>query len=342
MRYARTLCLAITLSGASALAQTPDIEAEHQRGVQLRAQGQNAAAADVFRAIFERTGEPRALARLGLAEGALSRWTDADEHLQTALSRTSDPWIAANRASLEQALASVRAHLGSVSVVCATPGATVQVGDASPLPLPLQRPLRVTTGFVNITVRAPGHAAVERRVAVPMGQEPIAVEITLTPTPAGTPPTGPAASPPPTPPPANPAITARAIPPTADPPPRRPTAANWQRPVGIGLLAGGGVALGIGVVGALLREGAANRFNQAGCLLFPDRDEVSVGGAPCREHLSSTQGASTMNIVGFVAAGVLSAAGVTLMLLAPRSSDTVRVSLGFGDRGAQGELAVRF
>ncbi len=108
-----TLALALTLCAAAAYAQNPATEAEHQRGVQLRAQGQNAEAAEVFRAIFERTGEPRALARLGLAEGALSRWTDADEHLTTALARASDPWITANRASLEQALTAVRTHLGS-------------------------------------------------------------------------------------------------------------------------------------------------------------------------------------------------------------------------------------
>jgi hypothetical protein len=141
--------------------------------------------------------------------------------------------------------------------------------------------------------------------------------------------------------------TAAAPDPVATPTPTpapvaRPSRATWHRPVGIGLLAGGGVGLGLGVVGALLREGAANRFNQAGCLLNPTQDTLTVNSAACRDHLASTQTAQTLNLVGFIAAGVLAAAGVTVYLLAPRSSDNVRVSVDVDDRGARGELTVRF
>ncbi len=332
-----TLALALTLCAAAAYAQNPATEAEHQRGVQLRAQGQNAEAAEVFRAIFERTGEPRALARLGLAEGALSRWADADEHLTTALARASDPWITANRASLEQALAAVRTHLGSVMIVCETPGATVQVGEAPPQPLPLSRPLRVTTGFVAVVVRAPGHRALERRVAVPAGEDPIRVDATLTPeaaeapTPAVTPPvvTPPAVTPP--------VVT----PPVVTSPPTS-ARASWHRPVGIGLFAGAGVALGLGVVGTILREGAVSRFNEGGCLLHPDRDELTTNTAACRDHVASTRTGAGMGIGSFVAAGVLAAAGVTVFLVAPRARETVQVSVDVDPRGAHGAVTVRF
>lgn len=337
------LALTLCLYAARATAQAPDIEAEHQRGVQLRAEGQNEQAAAVFRAIFERTGEPRALARLGLAEGALSRWTEADEHLQTALARASDPWISANRASLEQALSAVRAHLGTLTVACATPGATVQVGSAPPVPLPLQRPLRVTTGFVDLVVRAPGHQPAERRVAVPMGDDPIAVEVTLlraAPVVATPPPTSPAITAPVT---TAPVAAAPTVPPAAAQPTPR-ASASWHRPVGIGLFAGAGVALGVGVVGVLLREGAAHRFNENNCRLFPERDQLSSGGAACREDLSAVEGGQTLGVVGFVAAGVLGAAGLTVYLLAPRAQprSNVRVDLDIDARGARGGVTLRF
>lgn len=330
MRHA--LVLSLSLCAATASAQTSPSETEHQRGVQLRAQGQNAEAAEVFRAIFERTGEPRALARLGLAEGALSRWTDADEHLTTALARASDPWITANRASLEQALAAVRTHLGAVNITCATPGATVQLGSDRPQPLPLQRPLRVTTGFVTLVVRAPGHSPSERRVAVPSGEDPIQVEVTLTPETAVVTP---------------PVVTPPVVPPSVVPPPvvLPPVAvsrANWHRPVGIGLFAGAGVALGLGVVGAILREGAVGRFNESGCLLHPSRDELTTNTAACRDHLASTRTGAGMSIGSFVAAGVLAAAGVTVFLVAPRARETVQVSLDVDPRGAHGAVTVRF
>lgn len=333
MRHA--LVLSLSLCAATASAQTSPSEAEHQRGVQLRAQGQNAEAAEVFRAIFERTGEPRALARLGLAEGALSRWTDADEHLTTALARASDPWITANRASLEQALTAVRTHLGTVNVTCATPGATVQLGSDRPQPLPLQRPLRVTTGFVTLVVRAPGHSPTERRVAVPTGEDPIQVEVTLTPEATAPPPvvTAPLVVPlsvptaPPAPPPALPPTTSRA---------------SWHRPVGIGLFAGAGVALGLGVVGTILREGAVSRFNEGGCLLHPERDELTTNTAACRDHLAATRTGAGLGVGSFVAAGVLAAAGVTVFLLAPRTRDAVQVSVDVDHRGARGEITLRF
>lgn len=335
------LITALSLCAAQATAQAPDVESEHQRGVQLRAAGQNDEAAAVFRAIFERTGEPRALARLGLAEGALSRWTEADEHLQTALARASDPWISANRASLEQALSAVRGHLGTLTVSCAAPGATVQVGNAPAVPLPLQRPLRVTTGFVDLVVRAPGHRPSERRVAVPMGDDPIAVEVTLipaAPVAAATPTAAVVATPPPQ---AVSSAPSPTVPATATLAPRQ-TEAAWQRPVGIGLIAGAGVALGIGVVGALIREGAAGRFNDGGCLLFPDRDVLSSGGAACRDHLSSVETGQTLGVAGFVTAGILGAAGITLFFLAPRAHSNVRVDLDLDPRGARGGVTLRF
>lgn len=331
----------VAASPGLALAQTADVEAEHVRGMQLRARGRDAEAAMVFRTLFERTGEPRALARLGLAEGALLRWTDAEEHLQGALARATDPWITANRPGLEGVLRSVQQHLGTLNVTCPTPGATVQWTGQPPLPLPLARPLRVPTGFLDVVVHAPGHSLVTRRVAVPAGTDPVAVDVSLTreasaqpatPVPAPTAPEPVTVAP-------APVVAVRAPAPVDAPaPPRR----AWMRPLGIGLVVGAGVSAGLGVLGVVLREGAAGRFNDASCRLYPDRDELSSGGSGCADELARAQTGQTVAIAGFVAAGVLGAAGVTALVLAPRSPVRVDVGPTASGRGWAAGVTLRF
>ncbi len=344
MRRSRLQSLAfaavVAASPGLALAQTVDVEAEHLRGMQLRAHGHDAEAAVVFRALFERNGEPRALARLGLAEGALLRWTDAEEHLQSALARTTDPWIVANRPGLEGVLRSVQQHLGTLTVTCPTPGATVQWTGQSPLALPLARPLRVTTGFLDVVVHAPGHSLVTRRVAVPAGTDPVAVDVTLTREVGPEPATPAIVTPTPAPVVVAPAVVAVRAPAPVDAPapPRR----MWLRPLGVGLVVGAGVSVGVGVLGVVLREGAAGRFNDARCRLYPDRDEVSSGGPACADELASTQTGQTVAIAGFVAAGVLGVAGVTALVLAPRAPVRVDVGPTANGQGWAGSVTLRF
>lgn len=338
MRARHTLALAALLSTglpAVAFAQTADVEAEHQRGMQLRTRGHDAEAAVVFRELFERTGEPRALARLGLAEGALLRWADAEEHLQGALARAADPWIVANRASLEGVLRSVQQHLGTVTVTCPTPGATVQWTGQSPVALPLPRPLRVPAGFLDLVVHAPGHSLVTRRVAVTAGAEPVTVDVTLSRETGAEPATPVTVATPVTP---APVAVRPPAPVDAPAPPRR----AWVRPLGIGLVVGAGVSLGVGVLGVVLREGAAARFNEGRCRLYPDRDEVSAGGSACVEELSNSQTGQAVAIAGFVAAGALGVAGVTALVLAPRAPVRVDAGPTADGRGWAGSVTLRF
>jgi hypothetical protein len=322
--------LLASLSGTTvARAQAPDVESEHQLGMQLRARGHDAEAAAVFRALFDRTGELRALARLGLAEGAMHLWVESEEHLQAALARQGDAWIAANRANLESALHAVEQHLGRVMVRCDARGATVAWAQRPAVPLPLAQPLRVAAGFVELVVAAPGHAPVTRRVAVPAGAEPVVVDVALAATDASPPPNAPAAVRAPTPAPTERPVDA----------PVRP----WQRPLAIGLLAGAAGSLVLGVVGGVLRQGAAARFNDGGCRLYPDRDEVSVGGSACRDDLSATQTGEGLAIAGFVAGGALAIAGVAALVLAPSArAERPRVSAGVSPGGVHLGVAWRY
>ena len=82
------LVFAAALSAPSLASAQPrgardDVEAQHNQGNRLRQQGRNAEARDLFRGLWERTHEPRAIIRQGLAEMALEEWLAADEHLRT-------------------------------------------------------------------------------------------------------------------------------------------------------------------------------------------------------------------------------------------------------------------
>ena len=110
------------LATAPATAQHRNLEAEHERGLRLRDENHNEEALAVFQRIYEQTHEPRALARMALAEGALNRWVDAETHLLAAIAARRDRWIRHNRAGLRQNLQVIRSHLGTVQVSCNVAG----------------------------------------------------------------------------------------------------------------------------------------------------------------------------------------------------------------------------
>jgi len=148
------LCAAL-LSAPLARGQTPADEALHRRGLELRARGRTEEALAIFRGLYERTLEPRALARMALAEGALEQWVFAEEHLALALT-SNDPWVREHRADLEQNLERLRANLGTVQIECPSEGAEVWIAQQSWGRLPLSRPLRVSVGEVDIELRLRG------------------------------------------------------------------------------------------------------------------------------------------------------------------------------------------
>ena len=98
--------------------QSVDLEAQYRRGSELRTQHDDAGALAVFQSIYGRSHEPRALAQVAVAEGAMGRWVEAEVHLQSALAVTTDDWINRNRALLQGALETIGGHLGSLDVVC--------------------------------------------------------------------------------------------------------------------------------------------------------------------------------------------------------------------------------
>jgi hypothetical protein len=96
-----------------------------------------------FKKVHAEHPSARTLAQMGLAEGSLQRWVDAEGHLTAALAAHGTPWIEnrRNREALEQALAAVRGHIGTLLVV-GTPGRAA----SRRTPTPFRRSRTTTSG----------------------------------------------------------------------------------------------------------------------------------------------------------------------------------------------------
>lgn len=300
------LCLSL-LASRSADAQTAsppraspevEVEAEHARGIELRRQQRDAEARDVFRGIYERTHEPRALARQAAAEGAMGEWVSAEEHLSAALDAAEDPWIAQNRAGLESDLAGFRAHVGLLTVVTSTPHAELWIGGARRTTLPQERPLHVPAGTLAIEVRAEGYLPEVRSVSVTGGLRTVARE-TVNLTADVRRPVSPPVSPP---------VTATVV-----TPPTPAEGATVRVPVlrivGFSLLGAGAIGLGVGVAGFVLYSGDVSSFN----------GDPACGYAAltpsCRAVYDSGMSAQTIGIAGMAVGGALIAGGVTALAI---------------------------
>lgn len=164
-------------------AAADDSEAQHAQGNRLREQGRHAEARDLFRALYERTHDPRALVRQGLAEMALSEWLAADEHLTAGLASQGNRWVDENRARIQGALRDVQTHVGSLAVDCSPEGAAVFIDDTQRARCPMTAPLRLLVGPVRVRVEAAGAAPVTQTASVVAG-EPTVVRVALTQAPA--------------------------------------------------------------------------------------------------------------------------------------------------------------
>ena len=176
----------IALAGAPFVrADEIDTQSEQyvQRGIELRRLGKNREALEAFQRAYDLRATPRAEAQIALARQALADWLDAERGIQDALRAAEDPWVARYRDVLEQALATVRSHLGTLYVEAnVTEGELLLSGlPSGPVPAPDQ-PLRVGAGTLLFEVRAPGYTSVKRTLEIAPGAE-VHVVITLDPAP---------------------------------------------------------------------------------------------------------------------------------------------------------------
>jgi len=326
--------VALLLVGAPAVAAERDGAADdgYRAGVELRRQGDNRGALREFRRAYAATPTPRTLAQIGLAEQAMGSWVDAEAHIGEALKATGDSWIATNRTTLRQALATVEAHLGTLEVECDTAGVALELNGVAAGSLPLQRPVRVAAGSVVLSARAPGFFPVQRVTTVTAGQlthEQITMVRMSMAAPPDTSPRA-AAAPQPMQTAASTqgvASTAGAAPPAETPdttqPPPTGDSGQWRRPaawVALGLAA---ASLGTGVTFHVLhqsRTATYNRTDATGATVC-NRDASGnfIGPDDCADAFHGAASARTLAIVGYSGAALFGAVSAILFLTTPSS-----------------------
>ncbi|MBI5517843.1 MAG: hypothetical protein HY909_28990 [Deltaproteobacteria bacterium] len=318
------LALALLLVAGGASAQATDPDGLHRLGMELRASHRDAEAAAIFQDLWTQTHEPRARIRLGLAQGALGRWLEAEENLRLGLGVANDPWVQSNRARIEADLANVRAHLGRLEVLCDAPGATATLDGRDLGRLPLAEPMWVSVGTVTLEVRAEGRRPYRESLEVlanVLHRERVVLE-TLAPVVSVTP------QPPPPPPPPLPQPRA--------PPPRAPapSTGSGRRTLGWAGVASGVTLVGGGGVLLLVGDAFAARWNDDSVCLPPGsyRQDVCDGEREAAETLRPLGGV----LLGL--GGAVALAGTLLLLLpaAPRERRaTTALRCGPGVGGAQ-------
>jgi hypothetical protein len=166
-----------------------------RKGVELRRQRKDLEAYDYFRRAHELRPTPRPTAQLGLVEYQLGRWVDAERHLDEAVRSTDHPWIQQNRATIDEALATVRTHIAFIELRGSPAGAEVEVNGRKVGKLPLADLVKAGEGYAEVLVTAPGHTPVRRtlNLQAALTQQ---LFVTLESIGAGSPP-GPTAGPPP-------------------------------------------------------------------------------------------------------------------------------------------------
>lgn len=148
-------CLALVLALARPAAAA-DPEALIKRGNELRQQGRNEEALVLYKRAYASERTPRTAAQLGLAELATDRFVDAEAHLVEGLRARSDAFVVKYRATLEEALATVRSRVARIEVTGGPDGAEVIVNDRPVGRLPRTPPVAVDPGRVEVSVRREG------------------------------------------------------------------------------------------------------------------------------------------------------------------------------------------
>ncbi len=322
---AAALCLPLWIAGSAAAQPAPDpgLEARYQQGSDLRERQQDAQALAVFQAIYAQTRQPRALAQVGMAEGALGRWLEAEAHLAEALA-TTNPWITTRRTQLESALATMRSHLGQLEVQTSVEGAAVwvegrRIGAVN-------TPLRVLAGTTTFEVRAEGYVSVSRVATVPaagLAREAVSLVAAA----------GEVAAP-----------TARAaggdtVPGQGGPPVAASPAGSGRSTVAVAALIGGGVVLVGGVIAWAYGWSQVGAYNADASCPPPE-----TGGLPaqCQSRYDTAQLMEPLGWAGMLGGAALAGVGGVLLGTAPRAGRERAVVLSPGPGLVGAGLRVRF
>jgi hypothetical protein len=221
--------------------------------------------------------------------------------------------VAKNRATLDETLGTIQAHLGRVEVLGDPEGAEVWVGGRAVGKLPLSEPVRVSAGEVDVELRAPGYVSAQRTLTIIGGQYQrlvlhLSKEASAEPSVASTKPTpneGAAAASGTT-----PVLTTTA---PAEEPSQLRTAIKWSA---AGMA---GLGLAVGVTFAILHANNVSKFDSytPACADNNGKAVLQSNGmaAPqCQGALDAYRSDTTWSIIGFAGAGAFAVTWLVLQL----------------------------
>lgn len=286
-----------------------EAETRIRLGLKMRAEHRDDGALEEFHRAYRLCSSARALAQIALAEQATGRWKEAEQHLEIVLSTAGDTWVEQHRGELENAREALAQRLGSleVSLVPTDAAGELLLNGEHVARFPLEAPLRVVAGTVTIEVRAQGFVSVTRTVTIPpAGRAREAVTLSPIAPPA-------------------PVVIEKPLPekPHTEPPPvateqPRPHGRSLQKTLGIVGLSIGGAGLAVGIAGHVLREQNARAWNADDTCV-----RASPGNLPpaCQTRRDTVELGERLAIAGYVAGGVLAAAGVLLLALPMKAGE---------------------
>jgi hypothetical protein len=368
-----------TFLGTAIAIATPADGAESlvREGIALRSAFRDAEALEKFQGAYEISKTPRIEAQMGAAEQALGRWVDAEAHLAHALAAPGDAWISKNRATLQNALRTIRSHIGSLEILGKPPGAEILIEGEVVGRLPLAAPLHLPVGKTTLELRAPGYFTVTRGVTIE-AEKPTRETVVMRKeesggqSASGSTTSGPGAAA------AGPVasglgavgLAAASSRPSAETPgpPRAPEATTnpeeqagalsqkpsetdagaspdqagigWRRPTEIAAAGVAAVGLVLGIVEHLKwRDKVASFERMDACGV----NEVNRGGPACQKLYSDGQSARNLAFIGYGAAAALAATASILYFTEPAASTNISMMTCAPTTGARGiECALRF
>jgi hypothetical protein len=343
---AALLLSALTLAPATARAQTAnpaEVEDLIRQGNDLRRAGKDPMAVPIFQKAYDLERSARTAAQLGLVEAQMGYWVAAERHLSEALSFTRHPWLDRNRTVVDETLKRVQSYIGELSVTGSPSGAEVLVNGKSVGNLPLDKPVRVAEGPVQVTLRALGHAPATASVTVDGGkraQVNLALKPGVDPGPGTTP--GPMTG-------AGPG-TDYGPPPGMSPGADASTSARsdsgrWLRPAAWAATAGAVLAVSLGTYGVLSQRAAKADFEdykengvEVCANALPNK-----GGGKCKEYYNRSENARKVAIGGYVAGGLLAAGAIVGFVMSSGDSERrMAYSFATDGRGASATWSLRF
>ncbi len=331
MRWVAALvvCVAGSLASPAILvAATPAAEAENliRDGVALRRQKHDEQALPLFQKAYDLVRNPRTAGQLGLCELGVGYSIDAEQHIKEALASPEHPWVAKNKASLDEAIKRARQNIGEVTVTGAPVGAEVYVNGHSAGRLPLRDPIRLVRGVADIELRAPGYVTSHRSLAVTAATQSVDLKlehervaavapVTKPPEPISLAPISGS--------PAEPSGEEPSHAPPPEPAAPRGRALKWVA-----------AATGVLAVGALVVAGVETVRWQSGITDFNNHNDPTgksadacslpasnKGGAGCQDIYNQYTSARQLAIIGYAAGGALAVTSLTLFLISPGSSN---------------------